>query len=113
MFRNLKIDVICQTVIADLYSVDFLLFNKVIINFNGPQHYMKNNLLKLNIKSKLKTEILEKNGYFVVDVNFLHTQGEEQNPKNLIRIIDNELKKQLPGDNYIKYNLDSYLKKNN
>lgn len=64
---------------------------------------MINDLFKLNIKSKLKNEVLQKKGYHIIDVNCLRTTDEDKSSDNLKLIIIDQIEKQLPKEILNKY----------
>ena len=109
LFKSLNIKFKSQCILSDIYNVDFLLYDEIVINFNGSQHYMADDAFKLNMKSTLKNEILKKKGYYIVNINFLNTQGEESNLRNIWKIIKNEISQQVPEEILDKYNLNKIL----
>ncbi len=59
---------------------------------------------KLNMKSRLKNEILNKKGYYTVDINYMQTQDEDSNHQNIKKFIITEMERQLPNDVFNFYN---------
>lgn len=60
-----------QKTIGKIYSVDFLINDVLIININGPSHYIISKHNQLNDKTQQKTRILESLGYIVHNFNLI------------------------------------------
>lgn len=61
-----------QKIVKKIFSIDFLINDKLIININGPSHYIITDYSQLNQKTLQKTKILESFGYRVVNFNLLN-----------------------------------------
>lgn len=54
--------------IEEIYSIDFLINDSIILNINGPSHYFSD-LKTLNNKTLNKSVVLESFGYDVINFN--------------------------------------------
>ena len=91
-------------------NVDFLLFDKVVLNINGLQHYRSDDIFKLNVKSIIKEELLRKKGYYVVTINCIKNQEEGMDINFIIPILLTEMENQMPEEAIIKYNIRQIFK---
>lgn len=66
-----KIPFETEIIIKNLYRVDFLIESNIIIEVNGPIHFgFRGEDQTLNGKTLLKTKILEKKGFKVVNISY-------------------------------------------
>lgn len=66
-----KIPFETEKLIKNLYRVDFLIDPNIIIEVNGPIHFgFRSEDQSLNGKTLLKTKILEKKGFKVVNISY-------------------------------------------
>lgn len=99
-FKLTKYKVQYQIKINNLYSVDFLLNEKIVFNVNGPSHYLVANRYQLNKKTLIKNRVLRNKGYYVIDfhlMSFTNSMIKQDIPtikSYLERFISEEIKRQ-------------------
>lgn len=102
--NNIKF--VFQKNLFDIFDVDFLIGDKVIIYLNGPIHYYTNGKEELNFKSLSKTRILEDKGYYVVNVS-LEDCSLISHKINASDIILDYIKGKLPSEIFEQYFIQS------
>jgi hypothetical protein len=72
-FKKYKIIHQPQVKVGQIFLVDFLLGDSIILNLNGPAHYFNSNRFKLDIKSIRISQIYESLGYKVINIHISST----------------------------------------
>jgi very-short-patch-repair endonuclease len=90
-----------QVVIDEIFSVDFVVGDNIIFNIHGIQHYYINDVFKETLKSRLRTEILKRRGYPLVELNlYLFRKIHHSNESKLAAEINELLRNNLTPDLY-------------
>lgn len=54
---------------GEIFEIDFLIGDKIIVELNGNHHYCVNNYSKLWNRDRLKNWILERSGYIIINID--------------------------------------------